>query len=119
MPRTEITKQTPLGPYPGTIAAEALDITWTAGDVANGNDFTCTGRELILVRNDDAGAQTFTVDSVPGAESREGDLTAYSVGIDEYAAFWVGNIIGWKQSDGKVHIAPASANLFFAIIKIP
>jgi len=119
MARTALTVQTPKGPYPGTVAAEALDFTWAAGDDVNDNDFVFTGRELILCRNDDAAAQTIGFVSVADAQKRLGDITAYSVGIGEYAAFWAGNVLGWSQTGGKFHIDVSDPDLKFAIIRIP
>jgi hypothetical protein len=119
MPETALTVQTAKGPYPGTVAANDLDITWTAGDAVNGNSFISTGRELLLVRNDDAGAQTLTLKSVADTFARTADISAYSVGIGEYAAFWVGDRQGWTTGGGLVLINPvASANLFFAVLRL-
>ena len=119
MPRTALTPQTLKGPYPGTVSANDLDITWAAGDDANENEFTCTGKDLILVRNDDAGAQTFSLLSVEDKKKRKGDVTNYSVGAGEYAGFWVGSLVGWDQGAGKFHIDVSSNNLMFAILRLP
>lgn len=70
MPRTALTVKTPPGPHPGAIAANGADFTWEVGDNVNGNDFTPTGEELLLVRNDDAGAQTVTITTAPDKFAR-------------------------------------------------
>lgn len=119
MPRTSLTPQTAKGPYPGTVSANDLDITWAAADAVNGNDFAFTGRELILARNDDAGAQTITLTSSADEKKRMGDITAYSIGIGEYAAFWAGGVQGWTQTGSKFFIDVSDANIFLAIVKIP
>lgn len=119
MPRTALTVQTLKGPHPGTVAANALDITWTAADDVNLNDFPHTGREVILVRNDNVAAQTFTLTSILSSLKRLGTVTAYSLGIGEYAAFWAGDIAGWKQTDGKFYLDAAANDVFFAILRLP
>ncbi len=119
MARTPLTIQTPKGPYPGSVAAEALDITWEAGDATNNNEIAATGKELLLVRNDDVGAQTFTLVSAADPFKRSADITAYSLGAGEYAAFWLGALTGWIQSDRKFHLNPGNANLKFAVLKMP
>lgn len=116
---TALTPQAPLGPYPSLpVAANGLDFTWEAGDVT-GNTFTGAGHDLLLVRNDDVGAQTFTIASQPDSLNREGDVSDYSVGAGEYAAFWFGNVNGWRASDGSITVTPSSANLKFAVLRIP
>ncbi len=117
MPRTAITVQTPPGAYPGTIAADAADLTWVAADVANKNSFVCAGGELVLVRNDDASAQTVTITSVADEYARTGDVSAYSVGAGEYALFGPIPVAGWRQSDGSVYLEASSANVKLAVIR--
>jgi hypothetical protein len=119
MPRTVLTPQVVKGPYPGTVAADALDITWAAGDDVNGNEFAFTGRELILVRNDDAAAQTVTfLSSATPQFNRTADITAYSLAAGEYAAFWAGALPGWVQSGSKFNIDLSDPDLKFAILRL-
>ncbi|WP_447979085.1 hypothetical protein [Candidatus Nitrospira bockiana] len=118
MPRTALTVQTPKGPYPGTVSANDLDFTLAAGDVANGNEFSFTGRELIIAQNTDVGAQTITLTSANDERNRKGDINAYSIGAGEFAMFWAGSVIGWDQS-GKFHINVSNAGIKLAIIRIP
>lgn len=120
MPRTAITVQTPKGPYPGTVNANDLDLAWQAADVANGNYFVGTGRELLLVRNGDAGAQTFTITSAPDPYKRTGNITAYSLGASEMAHFWLGgNLVGWYQAGNQVYLDASDADVAYAVIRIP
>ena len=118
MPLTALTVKTPPGPHPGTIAADAADFTWEAGDAANGNDFTPTGEEMLLVRNDDVGAQTVTITTVADEKSRTGDITAYSIGAGEYAFFGPFAVDGWRHPDGKIHVAVSDANIKFALVRV-
>lgn len=119
MARTALTPQTIVGKYPGTVSAGDADITFAAGDASNGNSFTLTGQEIIIARNDDAAAQTITIDSVPDPQNRTGDITSYSIGASEYAAFGPFPGLGWKQSDGTLHIDVGSANIKLAILRLP
>jgi hypothetical protein len=118
MPRTALTPQVVKGPYPGTVAANDLDITWAAGDDVNGNEFAFTGRELILVRNDDAAAQTVTLlsSATPGY-GRTADITTYSLAAGEYAAFWAGATQGWVQPGSKFNIDLSDPDLKFAVLR--
>ena len=120
MPRTDITVQTPKGPYPALpVAANALDITETVADVGNLNQFTFTGKELIIVRNVNAGAQTVTLTSAADDKGRTGDITAFSLGAGEMAAFLATQLTGWAQSDGKFYLAGSHADIKFAILRLP
>jgi hypothetical protein len=102
-------------------AAGEADFTWTAADNVNGNSIQCTGREIILMRNDNVGAQTVTITSTEDDKGRTEDITAYSLGIGEYAQFGVGltNSKGWKQPAGTILLTPSAADLMFAILRVP
>lgn len=115
---TALTPVTPFGPY-GTVAANALDLTWTAADTSNGNDFPLTGAEILLVWNTDSAAHTFSITSVADALGRSGDVATYSVGAGVISAYsFRGGTAGWQQTDGNVHIpAASSAMLKFCVLK--
>lgn len=120
MARTALTVQETPGRFPALpITADAADLAWTAADNVNKNSFALTGREIILVRNDNAGAQEITISSVVDAYNREGDIEAYSVGIGEYAMFGPIPLDGFRQSDGLCYLEAAVADVYFAIIRFP
>lgn len=122
MARLSITPQEPLGKYPATpLVANSADLTWVASgaDFADGAGYTLTGRELLLVRNDNVGAQTITIQSVVDPQNRTGNITAYSIGIAEYAMFGPFPKEGWAQSDGKLYFAVTAADLYFAVVRMP
>jgi len=120
MARQSHTAQEPPGKYPATpLTAESADFTWTAADAANKEEVTLTGREIILIRNDDAGAQTVTFDSVVDDKNRKGDITDYSVGAGKYAHFGPFPKDGWAQTDGTLHFEASDANIHIAVIKLP
>lgn len=120
MARTALTPQSLLGSAPSLpLAADSADIAWTAADAVNFNEFPHTGREVVLARNDDAGAQTVTVHSVADPFNREGDITTYSLAAADYAAFGPFDTAGWKQADGKLWLDASDAGVFFAILRLP
>jgi hypothetical protein len=119
MARTSLTKTTLLGPWPSLQpAANALDVTFTAADVANKNQFSASGDDLILVWNTDgANPYTFTVTSVVDDKNRTGDITTYSLAAGEVGAFRVRND-GWRQTDGKIYLEGSNAAIKFAVIAL-
>lgn len=118
MAETTLTVQQLIGRYPTLpVSANAADITFAACDDVNGNDFVSQGNEILLFRNDDAGAQTVTISSVADGKNRTGDITTYSIGAGEYAAFGVFPPDGWRPSDGKVVFAASDANVKVAILR--
>lgn len=121
MPRTAITPVTPKGPFPGTVTAGQLTNAFTVSDVANGNSYVSTGREVIVVRNVNAGAQTFTLTSAPDPQSRTAHITAYSLAAAGFALFYPGtnNPAGWAQSDGTVQLDGAHVDIQWLIIRLP
>ncbi len=111
----ELTRQEPKGPYPGTVAANDLDVTFTAAVVGDAT-FACTGKELVLFHNSGVSAVTFTIDAQVDIYNRDADITSYSIGADEYAAFWFGNTVGWRDSNGVVTMDASSTDLKYAVI---
>lgn len=120
MARTAITVQEVSAPF-DAVSAGSEDFTFAALDAVNGNYFQCTGREIILVENTDAGAQTVTIDSVDDEKGRQEDITTYSLAANDFAAFGVGltNAKGWKQTNGQVYIDTSSANVKIAVLRLP
>ena len=121
MARLILVPQEAPGPYPVLpIVAEDLDFTWqlSGASFADGFSFPLTGRELLLVRNDNAGAQTITIDSMPTKRTtRSGDITAYSIGIGEYALFGPFSSDGWEQTSGDINGEVSAADLALAVLK--
>lgn len=101
------------------VQAGDLTLTWTACDNVNGNAFTSTGHEILLVNNTDgAGAHTFTVTSVPDALGRsDTSLTGYSVAINGFAMIYTISLNGWKQNTGQIFLACNSNLIKFAVIQ--
>jgi len=117
---TAIVVQNILAPF-AAVGAGAADFTFAAGTITDGDTFVCTGRELLVVQNTDAGAVTITITSVVDEKNRTGDITTYSVGIGEFACFSIGltNSKGWKSTAGKVRITVSDADLKVAVLRLP
>jgi len=113
MARTEIAAQE----LPGGYDYDGANLTWTAADVANGNDTPCTGREIILVRNDDAGGSLVTIVSAADALGRTKDCEK-TVAASEYAQFGPFPVTGWS-SGGRLEFDGANANVMFAVLRLP
>jgi hypothetical protein len=119
MPITDLTVQGVLGPYPALpLSALALAIAFAAADVANGNKFPITGKEVIIAFNSDSSAHTITLSSAPDALGRSGDIASYGIPATSYAAFAPSQVSGWKQSDGTMHISANDATVKFAILRL-
>lgn len=115
MARTSVSVTTLLGAY-GTYSANAADITFAAADTVNDNQVLMKEGDILLVWNQGAGAQTFTVSSV-ALFGRTGDVTTYSVGADEIAAFGPAKFAGWKQSDNMLYFEASSTDIYFAVLR--
>lgn len=121
MARTAISIQTPVTPF-GAVTAGDLDITFAAGDAANGNYFTCTGKELLLAYNSDgANPYYITIDSVDDEKGRQEDITEYSLAAGDYVAITVGmtNQKGWKQTNGQIYVNVENAAVELAVLRLP
>jgi hypothetical protein len=118
MPRTSLTKTTPRGAF-GTYSADSADVTFTAADTVNLNQFRATGNNLVIARNTGGSAYTVTITSTP-VNGRSGDIATYSIGAGETAVFgpFLGNQNGWTQSDGYVYLQASNAAVTFAVIAI-
>lgn len=116
---TALTVQQMKGPF-DTISANGADFTFAAGTITDGDTFVCTGREILLVKNG-TGTNTITITSVADDIGRTGDITTYSLGTGEFAAFGVGltNDKGWKSSAGTVRITVSSAEVTVAVLRLP
>ena len=102
------------------VTANSADFVWTAAgaDFADGFAFASTGKEVLLIRNDNAGAQTVTINSQADPYKRTGDITTYSVGIGEYAVFYP-PVDSFRRSDGTIWGAAAAADVMLAVLRLP
>ena len=119
-PPTVIVPKVILGPF-AAYGAGLADFTFAAGTVTDGDDWVCSGRDLLLVYNSSAGVLTVTVVSVDDETNRAGDITAYSLAAGDYAAFGVGltNSLGWQGTGKKIRITPSHADVKVAVLTLP
>lgn len=121
MPRLALVPIDTVAGYPATpLAPNALDINFiNAGAAfADGAGFPHTGREVLLIRNLNAGAQTVTISSVNDAQNRKGDITAFSFSTGEIGAIFLPKA-GWSQPDGQLYFAASATDVAFAVLRLP
>lgn len=114
--RTDITVQTSLNPN-GTIGANAANLTETAADVSNGNQFAMSGGEIVIVHNTGGSPYTVTITSAPDSLGRTKDITTYSVAATTKSLFGPFNTHGWRQSNGKMYLDASNAAIKYSIIR--
>lgn len=117
MARTSLTPKAALGAY-GSYAADAADLPMTAADVANMNQFTASGRDLVVAHNTGGSAYTVTITSSPDPYGRSRDIATYSLGAGEYAVFGPFELTGWVQTDGKVYLQASNAAVKFGVVAL-
>lgn len=112
---------TVLAPFAAVTAGDAT-FTFAPGTETDGDVYTCTGRELLLVYNSDSvDPYTITIASEDDEWNRSENITSYSLAAGEYAVFGVGltNSQGWKNADGQIRITVNNAAVLVAVLKLP
>ena len=102
-----------------TVVAGAQDIPVEASDSANGNHFTASGKDLLIVHNTDAGAQTVTVECKEDSHGRDGSVPAYSLAAGDIAYIGILDTDGYKQTDGTVIIGTSADTVKLAVLRFP
>jgi hypothetical protein len=116
MAQTALTPIVPITAI-GSVTAGALALPFTAADNVNGNSWGLGGRDLLLIYNSDAAAQTVTITSTPDTLGRTSDIAAYSIPAGAFAAIYVTSKLGWVQSDGTIHLTASTATVKFAVVR--
>lgn len=115
---TELTVVDLPGAYEAVIADTPVDVGLVAADLA-GNTFRSTGREIVVVRNDDVGAVTVTITSQPASRTgRVGDIAAASIPASEVRMFQVFPRDGW-ESGGLITITASDVDLLIGVLRAP
>jgi hypothetical protein len=114
MARTELT----VIDLPGALDIDGTVLTWTAADQTNKNFAVITGREILLIRNDNVGVQTVTVHSAPDHLSREGDLVFTDIAASAYAIGGPFPVYGWANA-GQLDIDAAAADVMLCVVRLP
>lgn len=114
MARTNLTKTTQPNPY----STSGSVLTLTAADAANGNQFTASGRDLVIARNSGASSHTVTISSTADPYGRTGDVNAQSVAAGAVRIFGPLPADGWRQTDGKIYVSADSAEVLIGILEM-
>lgn len=116
---TELTVVTAPSAYERDILNTPVAPGFEAADIASGNEFRATGRELVLVRNVDVAPHNVTVTSQPASRTgRLGDITATVIAASGFMAFQIFPRDGW-ETGGVILISGDNVNIEFAIIRLP
>ncbi len=106
------------GAYESDPLITPVDPGFVAADLT-GNTFRSTGREVLLVRNDDAAPQTITIASNPASRTgRNGPITAASLGIGASGAFQIFPSDGWAVG-GLITVTASDVDLMLAVVRLP
>jgi hypothetical protein len=114
-----LTVQNVTAPF-AAVTAGSADFTFAASSL-DGNTFQCTGRELLLVQNSDAGVTTITITSVDDEKGRAEDITTYSMAAADFVVFGVGltNSKGWKSTAGTIRVTTSDVDVKLAVLRLP
>jgi len=94
------------------VSAGNLTVTMTACDTVNGNQYTYTGRDVLLMQNTDTSAHAITINTIADPYGGTNTtLTAYSLPASSISAIQMKFAQGWLQSGGVIQIAACSSNL--------
>ena len=115
MPRQTL----PVTSAPGAYSGASAVVTFTAANTTDKEQFTLTGKELILINNTGGGAATWTATSVADPYGRVGNIAAESIAAGAIRVFGPVMPAGWEQSDGKFYLEASANTVKFAIIRIP
>lgn len=97
------------------ITAGQLTVTMTACDTTNGNQYTYTGRDILVLQNTDTSAHAISVNTIADPfGGTNSSLTSYSLPASSISAIQMKYAQGWLQSGGVIEIAPCSS----ALIKV-
>lgn len=118
MARATLTKSTLEGQW-GDYGAGEADLTFTAADASNKNQFVASGKDLVIAHNTDgANPYTVTITSVADEMGRTGNITTYSLAAGDIAAFGPFGLDGWEQTDGYIYLEASNAAIKFAVIAL-
>lgn len=122
MARTSITPETPLGGLGDYSSANVADFPMAATtglSGSSGNQFVASGKDLVYVKNTQAGTQTITFTSADDPQGRQEDITAYELETGEYARFGLFGIVGWRQTDNNIYFETSHADVLVAVFALP
>ena len=103
------------GPYP----EQGTELEFTAADIANGNTFRATGREIVLWRNVSVDtAADVTITSTPNELGRTGDFTEeVPFGGAVYGVMLA--LSGWQNASRNINLEGETVDIEFCILRLP
>lgn len=114
MARQTLTKTTSPTPNPSA----GVVVTMTAANTTDKEQFTLTGRELLLVQNTGASSATYTVTSVADPYGRTGDITANAIAAGAIEVLGPFGLPGWQQTNGYLYLEASSTDVKFGVVVI-
>jgi hypothetical protein len=117
MARTTLTKITAPGAYEGAFTTFAFT-AFQGTTSTNGEQFSLTGSELIVIRNPTTATGSVVLKSVDDPQGRQEDVTQV-MATGEFAVIGPMKLTGWINTDGNFYLEGTSTSLEVAIIKIP
>lgn len=107
-----------LGPYPTLQpAADVLDVALIAGTGSDQTLGPLNPGDILVAYNKNVGAQTLTITSQTDRHQRSGNITTYSIGIDEMIALKFDQTEGWVDSSRELHVTAEGADVLMGIIR--
>lgn len=100
----------------GQYAASGKTLAWSDADVASGNRFASTGREILMARNTSGTPQLVTVISVPDARIGRSQDQVLTIEAGDVAIFGPFPTNGWQQTDGYIWVLALSTAVKLSII---
>jgi hypothetical protein len=100
------------------VVADEADFTLVAVDTTNGNMFTYSGSEILIVQNSGGSPYTVTLTSIADSCNRVGDLV-YTLAAGEFACFVLKDLEGWLQADGKFYLTASNIAVKVAVLRMP
>lgn len=119
---TPITPATPVDGSDAVLTSGTeLNLTETACDAANGNSFSLTGHEVLILRNSDSADHTVTIYSAADPLGRTSDIQNYTIPANTTAVLSFLGVLGmsgWTQSDGTLHFKASDATIKATVLYV-
>lgn len=106
---------------PGAYAGSWTEVTFTAADASNKEQFALTGKELLLMRNTSADTNYYvTIESTATqGTNRESDITEVDIPFGDVVVWGPTALDGWQQTDRNLYLEAENAAIEFAVITLP
>lgn len=115
MPRVTLTKSNSPGPNP----TAGVAVTMTAADTVNFEQFTLTGREVLIIHNTGASSRTYTITSTADPYGRTRDITTQTIAAAAIHTVGPFGLAGWQQTTGHLFLEASNAEVKFGVIALP